>query len=278
MDRNCLDKRGKVLLKELETLLSNPRAEEIIANDWLHDGNLPMPSLDLIRYLGARMVSGHGIKLKAAETERYALISLLVEFLKNEDEAERVASIPRMLRGLDSFRFLHEGKVGSYDIFAHEWLPILFIFLYPDAPQNHPNAIAYKAGERIIARGLLETMTLRAVFTMDHKRLESLSKATKQIRSNRYQKPTVKNRIKGEILRWLPLLSEHLKRLPSRSELEQFIRAYASWNGEKEYATRANAWSDSFRDLSYPAAPRKIRIDREAIEKLARQMSEYHTG
>lgn len=55
MKREKLDKRSTALLEELEALLANPRAVEIVANDWLHDGKLPMPSLDLIRCLRFRI-------------------------------------------------------------------------------------------------------------------------------------------------------------------------------------------------------------------------------
>jgi hypothetical protein len=43
MKRDKLNKREAALLDELESLLSNPRAEEIVANDWLHDGSLSVP-------------------------------------------------------------------------------------------------------------------------------------------------------------------------------------------------------------------------------------------
>ena len=49
MKREKMDIRPSPLLEELEALLDNPRAAEIVANDWLHDDSLPMPSLDLMR-------------------------------------------------------------------------------------------------------------------------------------------------------------------------------------------------------------------------------------
>ncbi len=56
-----LTTREAALLTELEELLDSPRADEIVANDWLHNGSLPMPSLNLAYYLGIRMLTSDGI-------------------------------------------------------------------------------------------------------------------------------------------------------------------------------------------------------------------------
>jgi hypothetical protein len=165
MKREQMDERCSTLLDELEALLENPRAAEILANDWLHDGSLPVPSLDLIRYLGCRMLTGYGIKLEVASMDRYGLISTLVDHLRYESPKDRNSSIPSILRRLECFRFLHTGKIGACDPYAHEWLPILWPFLYPYAPEGDAEAVAHAAGERVITRGLIETMSLRAIFT-----------------------------------------------------------------------------------------------------------------
>ena len=267
-----LTTREAALLTELEELLGNPRADEIVANDWLHDGSLPMPSLNLVRYLGIRMLTGYGVKLEVARMDRYGFISNLVEHLRNESSDDRIASIPSMLRRLDCFRYQHAGKKKTFDPHAHEWIPILWQFLYPSAPEGDDESVAHAAGERMIARGLIETMTLRAVFTQDHQRVKSLSVALKNISQGRSTEPTVENRIKGEILRCMPYLNENLGRLPSRAEIEFFVRQCAAFRGAAEFPQRPNPWVEAFQYFHYPADRRAIRIDPDLMTHLAREV------
>ncbi len=268
-----IDNRSVALLDELEGLLTNPRAKEIVANDWLHDGSLSVPSLDLILYLGIRMLTGDRFMIEISQMDRYSLIKNLLTQLRIETLEERRLSIPRVLRRLDCYRFLHTGK--HTDPHIHEWLPIVWNFLYPDAKDDDAEANAIIAGKRAVSRGLIETMTLRAIFTLDHDRLKSLAEALKTIRHNKVLEPTVENRVIGEILRCLPYLNEELGKLPSRAELEYFIRELAAWSGEKEFPKRANPWSDAFHWLGYEADPRQCRIDKPVITKLARKVSEF---
>jgi len=195
--------------------------------------------------------------------------------MKRRELKDRNSSIPAILRRLDAFQCLNAGKTGACDPHTHEWLPILWPFLYPYAPEGDVGAVAHAAGERVIARGLIETMTLRAIFTQDHERVKSLSVALKNIKHDQSQEPTVKNRIKGGILRCLPYLNEKLKRLPSRSEIQCFMRQLAGFNGEPEFPMRQNPWSDAFREFRYDEEPRKIRIDTDLIVKLAREVSNF---
>jgi hypothetical protein len=268
-----LTSRESALLAELETLLDNPRADEIMANDWLHDGSLPMPSLILVRYLGIRMLTGYGVKLEVARMDRYGFISKLVAHLRNESSKDRIESIPSMLRRLDCFRFQHAGKKKTFDPHAHEWTPILWQFLYPSAPESDDEAVAHAAGERMIARGLIETMTLRAVFTQDHQRVRSLSVALKNISQGQSTEPTVENRIKGEILRCIPYLNEKIGRLPSRAEIQFFARQCAAFRGEADFPARQNPWVEAFQHFHYPADRRAIRTDPDLMTRLAREIS-----
>jgi hypothetical protein len=275
MKREKMDKRSGALLDELETLLDSPRAEEIVANDWLHDGSLAVPSLDIIRYLGWRMLTGHGIKLEATKKDRYDLISLLVGHLRGESLKVRQKSITGILRRLECFRFLNTGKAGQSDPYVHEWLPILWPFLYPDTPANEKDAVALAAGERLIARGIIETMILRAIFTQDYKRVSSLALALENISIGQSPKPTVENRIKGGILRCLPYLNETLGRLPSRAEIQFFMRQLDAFNGLDGFPARQNPWVDAFREFRYPAELRKIRIDEDLLTSLARKVRNF---
>ena len=267
--------RGRRLLEELESFLANPRANEIIANDWLHDGDLPMPSLDLIRYLAVRLLGVHGMRIATETGERYALIDCLIGALREETSEARRASIPQYLNRLDCFRYLHSPVKG--DPFIHEWLPILSAFLYPGGDGRDPDSIALAAGERILARGFLETMTHRAIFTQDHRRVRSLAEAMKIMARGSAVVPTVANRVKGEVLRAFPYLREMLGRNPSRAEIVHFVRQLAEFKGDPPFPVRGNPWSDAFKVLSYPADPRKVRIDSLKITQLARGVAK-NTG
>jgi hypothetical protein len=270
--RRMLSKREASLLDELEALLKNPRACEILANDWLHDGTLQVPSLELMRYFACRMLTGYGVKIKATMHDRNGFIDWLVKHLRSETEEGRVSSIPRTLRRLDCFKYLHTGK--NCDPNLHEWLPLLWPYLYPETPEGDTDAVRVAAGERMIARGLIEAMMHRALFTMDYKRLESLAAAMKIIRQSKSMKPTVENRVMGEILRWLPYLEERLDRLPSRAELEAFIRERAAFMSDDDFAERRHPWAKAYKNLKYPSEKRTIRMDRDLIQKLARKSVE----
>jgi hypothetical protein len=273
MKGDQLNKRSRALLEELEALITNGRAHEILDNGWLHDGQLKMPTLDLIRYLGFRMLESFQLKIDASKMIRSDLISKLLVYLKKESGESRRSSIPQTLQRLDCFKYFNAGKKGSSDPYAHEWLSIISPFLYPTAPKKDPNAIAISAGERIIARGLLETMVLRSIFTSDHKRLQSLSAAVKAIRFNKEVKPTVTNRIKAEVLRSAPYLHERLGRFPSRAEIKLFIEQLTAWSGEDPLPVRRNPWKEAFGIINDVASSRTVRLDEDLIVKLARDAS-----
>lgn len=125
----------------------------------------------------------------------------------------------------------------------------------------------------MIARGLIEIMTLHAVFSQDHKRVKSLSVALKSISQHQSTEPTVANRIKGEILRCIPYLNEKLGRLPSRAEVQSFARELAVFRGDTDFPARQNPWVEAFQHFNYPAERRAIRMDSDLIVRLARELS-----
>jgi hypothetical protein len=243
--------RCRALSAELDALLAHPECEAILHNDWLHDQCLPVPSIELIRYFECRIFTGHGNDLMAETNDRHALVSYLVGEFQNEPPAERAASIPRILQRLDCFKYLNTGKSGASDSFIHEWLPIVSPFL--ESPRAD--------GRRILARGFLETLTLRAIHTRDHARIHSLAKAVRIITHGEDAPQSVENRVKGEILRALPYLSEELEYCPSRSEIRCFITERARVTGEEPFSEENRVpWSKAFKSLGYPAEPRKIRM------------------
>lgn len=256
--------RCRALAAELDVLLSHPECESIISNDWLHNESLPVPSAELIHYFAFRLFIGNGNDRAAEEKDRKALISYIIEEFRKETTEARAESIPRILDRIDCMKWSNTGKKGT-DPFLHEWLPTVSEFL------NSPRA----DGRRILARGFLETLTLRAIHTRDHARIHSLAKAVRIITHGEAAPQSVENRVMGEILRTFPYLREELERCPSRAEIECFIKERARVMGEKEFSDDGTPWSNAFRELGYPAEPRKIRmpetLDANRIVALARK-------
>ena len=258
----------KSLRGELEELLRNPEAELILLNDWLHYETLSQPSFELIQYIAFRLLTGGGIVRFAAAHSRDQVAAKILEELRKETAEERDESISRTLRRLESFRFFHTGKKGALNPHVHEWLPILWPYLYPPQTDETPESITYAHGARAIARGIVEAMIHRALFRQDSLRLEGLAVAIQVIRDNAAPQPTNSNRIAGEILRFLPSLSEELERSPSKSEIEQFLLEVLPGR----LSERREDWTVAFRKIGYPAdLDRRSKSDSNQILKIARK-------
>lgn len=253
------------LLSDLERLLENPRAGEVLSNGWLHDASIPAPSYDLIQYLAFRLIIGHGIRLIAATGTREEIISKILQALREETAEERRASIKRVTFRLKCYKWLYSGKTGSQHKHAHEWLPVLSAFLYPSVEPHQSDSLAIESGTRVIARGILETMMLLAVFHWEANRIEGLAAALREIRDGTRIDPTLANRTAGEIIRWLPVLWNGIERRPSKSEMMEFIETIFP-----EFTPTPNDKSKAFKMVGWPSDDERIRkIDKAEIHRLA---------
>lgn len=254
------------LFDEAQSLISHPRADEIFANDWLHDGELPVPSAEFMQYLGFRLMTGCGIQITAATSSRDVILAEIVKALRDESDEERLDAVRSVLEKLKCYRLLHAGKKGTNDRFAHEWRGVLWPFLYPADASDGSDAVTLAAGRRAIAREIIESMVLRAVFRWDSGRIEGLAAVLREIRDGRQPVATIENRAAGEIMRWLPWLSENLGHHPSKSEMKAFILDVSP-----DLSDKTNSWAKAWKLVGYPKDnERERRIDLGEILQLAR--------
>ncbi len=255
------------LFSEAQSLISHPRADEILANDWLHDGDLPVPSAEFMQYLGFRLMTGRGIQITAATSSRDMILAEIVKALRDETDEERLDAVWSVLEKLKCYRLLQAGKKGTIERFAHEWRGVLWPFLYPANASDGSEDTALAAGRRAIARGIIESMVLRAVFRWDSGRIEGLATVLREIRDRSQPIATIENRAAGEIMRWLPWLSENLEHHPSKTEMKAFILAISP-----DLSDKTNSWSKAWRLVGYPKdSERSRRIDQDEILQLARR-------
>ena len=213
---------------------------------------------------------GHGITLEVSTLARNESAAAIVAAFRNESPKEREASVRRTSLALKRYRWLKTGKSSAYSKHSPEWLPILSAFWYP---QDDPTGNKFAAGQRALARGILETLMLRAAFHFDARRLEGLAEVVRNVKQGKEVKPTRANHFAGEILRWLPDLSDALAgRRPTQAEMEHFIMA---WN-EDEFPNNREAWTAAFKMVGWPAdSKRSAKIDRDKITELARTLKRH---
>jgi hypothetical protein len=265
-------KREAALEVELHSLLDDPRAVEVLLNNWLHDASLKIPSFDLIQYLGFRLLTGPGMLLIASHGTREEIAGAIVDGLREEPADDRKASIKRVLDALDSYRFLHSGKKGSYNPFTHEWLGILAPYLDSEGPAGTEHDSRYSAGRRALARGLIEAMIHRTLFFGDFKRMEALAEAQRLLTGARELVPVHENRIASEILRCLPFIVDALGRKPTKTEIKEMLRH--AW--PEELPDHPSHWTKAFKIVGYPAdRDKKAKADMSRVLRIARMLAAY---
>ncbi len=268
---STLTDQGQKLLQEVESFVNHPRAAEILLNDWLHDGSLPIPSPELISYFAFRLLTG-GVVNEAAALSRNELANKIVEAFRKEDSAQRCKDIERVRRRLAYVTLSATGKKGTFSPHMPEWLPVLDAFLYPEilSPRG-PKNTKRDQGVRILARGIMEAMMLRAVFCLDVPRMEALSSTLRIIRAADEIAPPHHMRIAAEVLRWVPWLEDRLRRLPTKAEFKVFLEtAYP----DKMPATDDQApYTKAFKLIGYEGPPNHNRkMDRGFIVTLGNEV------
>ena len=259
--------KRQALLSELEKWIADPNSEASLLNGWLHSPGIPAPSFELMQYLSFRLLTWRGILLFAADASREQIIAKVLEALREETSETRRDSINLVSSRLKCFHFLHAPKKGTQHKHALDWLPILWPFLYPAAEPADPEADRLTTGTRVITRAILESLMLRAVFHWEVGRIEGLAAALRAIRDNDFIAPTAASRTAGEIIRWLPILWDGLKRRPSKAEMIEFLEVVFP-----DLKPTPNDRSKAFRSIGWPDdKERKTRMDRVKIHSLARK-------
>jgi hypothetical protein len=248
--------------RELDALLANPRACEVIMNDWFVDGSLPIPSPDLIEFLTVELLHGHG------KYERFVTAA-------TKGPAEAVRGFIVELRGLspDSRRRLIVlaaarrkviAMIGLKPTVLHSYLAVSVL----DSELPSPSIIAN--GERHLMRVLVESVTLRSIFHSDGPRLDGLGEAVRLRAGTSQLKPKAREVIALQILNWHPFLSHELARHPSKTEMEMFLGAV-----HPDISDSSATWRDAWKLIPLPTAEaRRRRIDQNQIIKLANKARE----
>jgi hypothetical protein len=242
---------------DLNALLENPRAVEVILNVWIEDGSLPVPSQDLLDFLATDLL--HGFKK-------------LVRFddAGTKGTAEAVREYVVELRGLSppSRRRLIELAVARRRLMQlmgnqpHSlfWWPVLSV-----QESRLSETRDLRLGERRLMRLLAESMTFRSILLGDLPRLDGLGEAVRIERQNCKLKPKASEEIALMILLWHPYLVRELIRDPSRTEVEIFLRGVYP-----DISESPATWAEARKLIGVRTAEsRSRRIDNDQINKLA---------
>lgn len=245
--------------RDLDALLANPRATEVVLNEWFMDASLPVPSPELIEFFAMDLLYGSG-KIErfitaaakgAAEAVRYRVLELSAL-----PPASRRISIE-----LATARSKVMALLGLKPDVLHSYMVVSCLF---SDSTEYPNV---DQGERCLIRLLVESVTLRAIWFCDGPRLDGLGQAVR-VSAGTYQfKPKEREVIALQILQWHSYLSDELERPPSKTEMEMFLRSIYP-----DVSESSATWSDAWKLIGLPTiTPRSKRIDRDQIIKLARR-------
>ncbi len=261
------------LLDELNELLSNPRASEILLSDWLHDGDLPRPSIALIVHIGWRLIHDPGIYREAAILDRNALADRIVELLRSESSETRINSLKRISVAIEADRLDFSEAHKDASPHVHEWILLIGDFLYPsDRWGDGKNSLSIAAGQRALARGIIEALFFRTIMHVDSERLTGLVQALQLVRDGRKINPPKRSQIAAGILRATPLLHEQLGMQPTKSEVKTFLlHAFPD-----DYTDHSNTWTEAFKIVGFPNGDDRKRImDSEKIIGLAHDFAAF---
>jgi hypothetical protein len=235
--------------RELDTLLANPRATEVILNEWFMDDSLPIPSPELIEFFAVDLLYGSG-KIGRFVTAATKGAAEAVRHRVSELSALSPAS-RRMSIELATARSKVMALLGLKPNTAHSYIVVSGVC---SDPTNYP---IVDKGERSLVRLLIESVTLRSILCLDGPRLDGLGEAVRVSAGNSQFKPKEREVIALQILQWHPYLSDELARLPSKAEMEMFLRSVRP-DVSESWAT----WSDAWKLIGLPTMkPRSKRIE-----------------
>lgn len=244
--------------RDLEALLNDPRADEILLNEWLHDGTLLIPSAELLEYLAMELLMGFG-KLgrffDAGNKGTEEFVRQFVGEMKQISVDCRWKSVAYSIARMKAYRLV---GINGYCL---SWWPCIRELELDDLGSPFLNA-----GKRRLVRLLIESMSLRAVFMRDVPRLEGLVKAVRADRDNAGFKTKKSELIAFQMLRWHPYLTEKLGRKPQQSEMRVFLLEV--FNGA--LADHESHWADAAKLVRfYPEdGKRSRRADDSLLVKL----------
>ncbi len=254
------------LLCELDDFLDEPRADEILRGEWLHDATLPIPSAELLELFAIELLFGFGKYERFYIADRDGIQKAISLFIA---EMKHLPLAPR--RDLVTFAIARMNILSLTGITRkslHWWPSILGL----QADVGFEGTSMF-AGMRRVTRHMIEALTMRAIFQGDAPCLEGLVEVVRKGGVNAAFKPTSGQEIALQILRWTPYLVEKLARAPSKTETQTFLLSLYPGLSDSP-AT----WTEVRKSFRFEVAEsRSRRIDKFLIEKLAREASTLET-
>ena len=260
MNRDEWIKRKDELNTEFKALLDNPRADEILTNEWLHDDTLPIPSVGLIELVSVQLLHDAGRFDWFHKAADKGLLQAIRLFLKQSRDytseiRERMVKISVGRMHLYSFVLgLNQDTLGwwlakgsfEFDDFEGTVLPV---------------------GKSRLARCMLELLTLRAFHSNDLPQLEGLCEVTRIKIGQGEQHLSSSQLVAKNMFVWLPFLTKKLGRSPSATEMKWFLLELDP-NLPKSHTTWAKAHKNYF---LWDKSPRSRKVARDQIWKIANE-------
>lgn len=247
------NRQVRLLFEELEVILKHPRAADIMLGEWFYNDDLSVPSTELLEFFAWDLLCGFGRMARFLETgnERQHAVGKYVVELQSMPEDSRWNSI---VYAVARRRIAELGGARLHVL--HWWPALTSMGLDTDElPQ-------IQDGKRRLARFVLELMTLRATFMSESLYLEGLVEAVR----SKPQKPQASHEIAFRMLEWHPYLTNELERVPSRMELEVFLKEVYP-----DVSDSSATWTEARKLVALRTAePRRRKIDRDQIITLAR--------
>lgn len=226
--------KASALAKEIHRIIHHDRADEIFINGWLHDGTVPVPSVDAIRFLTSQLLA---TKEFLQYVEAGHPVNAVIEKALSETRWNDETSIKEFVAWeqpfLESERF--RNSESTKETRMHEWREILRTFHHPSEPHSH--------GRRAIARVFLESLFLKAIFHFDTDAIRGLADVLDLIRRGEDAQASPSNRIASEILGWKTRVEGELGELPTKAEMRAFLEAYYPRQLSDDKETWSKAWT-----------------------------------
>lgn len=245
-----------VLFDEAKSIARHSRAAEIFSGEWLHDGDLPVPSAELIVFLSYRFLTGAIVEFAASHSEAEVIAEAL-SFMCNESDVGLQKSIGNYLLQM---RALELEISDSKHPFRHEWFPLMEAFLFPASEAE----VAHQAGLRRVARKFLEILLHRALFTLDLNRIRCLGDSLALMLDSSSPRATNATRFAILILRERPAIEKALGFPPSKAQTKAIIEGVID-----DLPDDSKAWSKASNMVPWPAKDRSSkRLSKAQLSKI----------
>lgn len=241
---------------ELDELLENSRAGEVILKKWYEDRSLPTPSPELLEFFAMDLLWGD------RKFERFKIAGI-----SGIDEAIRTYVIelkqlcPKARQKVVTLALVRRMLIGWIEVDSKvvHWSAVLSAGT-PGVSESSVIGL----GERRTIQLLTELMALRAIEHKDSSRLGGLLEAVGRKRGISRAKQEKSKEIAFHILAWGPYLAMKLGRDPSKTEMQTFLQGV--YPGLSSSPTN---WAEAWKLGVWRTASSGRKIDSHQITKLA---------